>query len=80
MIVSQKTTHPNNCRTLVEFRFPAVVTPITIAAMGSHIAGARKFPLDRISEWKLFAFVEMFITTSTAELPGVTGVDGLKMH
>ena len=26
------------------------------------------------------AFVEMFMTTSTAELPGVTGVDGLKLH
>ena len=26
------------------------------------------------------AFVEMLITTSTAELPGVTGLDGLKLH
>jgi hypothetical protein len=28
----------------------------------------------------LALLVEMFITTSTAESPGVTGVDGLKMH
>ena len=26
------------------------------------------------------ALVEMFKTTATAEFPGVTGVDGLKMH
>jgi hypothetical protein len=53
---------------------------ITIAASGTHIAGGKKFPLTVVSEWALLAVVEMFMTTSTAELPGVTAVDGLKTH
>jgi hypothetical protein len=39
-----------------------------------------EFPFTGISERALFALVEMFMTTSTAEFPGVTGVDGLKTH
>jgi len=54
--------------------------PITIAATGSHIAGGRRFPLIGVSDRTLVPLVEMFMTTSIAELPGVTGVDGLKMH
>ena len=30
--------------------------------------------------WLLLAVVVMFITTFTAEFPGVTGVEGLKTH
>jgi hypothetical protein len=53
---------------------------MTIAASGIHTAGGGKFPFTGISEWAPLALVEMFMTTSTAELPGVTGVDGLKTH
>jgi hypothetical protein len=79
IIVRQKIVQPKNCRVLVAVRFTEALMPITIAAIGSHITGGGKTPLT-VSEWALFAFVEMFMTTSMAELPGVTGADGLKLH
>jgi hypothetical protein len=54
--------------------------PNTIAASGIHISGVGKLPFTGVFKWALFALVEMFVTTSTAEFPGVSGVDGLKMH
>jgi hypothetical protein len=65
---------------LSDFDFPEALAPITIAASGIHITGGGKFPLTAIAERALFALVEMFMTTSTAEFPGVTAVDGLKTH
>jgi hypothetical protein len=53
---------------------------IVMAASGIHIAGGGKSPFAGVSERALFALVEMFMTKSTAEFPGVTGVDGLKTH
>jgi hypothetical protein len=80
IIVRQKTTQPDSCRAFVRVRFPEALAPIIIAATGIQIAGGGKLPFTGTLEWALFAMVEMFMTTSTAEFPGVTGVDGLKMH
>jgi hypothetical protein len=79
IIIKQKTTHSDSRRAFARFRFPEALAPITIAASGIHTADRGKFPFTGISERALFALVEMFIT-STAEFPGVTGVDGLKTH
>jgi hypothetical protein len=75
-MIRQKTMQPKHCRVLVAVRFPEALTPITMAATGSYIVGGGKFFFPGLSDRVLFAFVEMFMTTSTAELTGVTGITG----
>src|SRR3954467_9652617 len=64
---------------LFEDRFPHAPALSTVPS-GSQSASAAKPRPAGLRELALFAIVEMFITTSTAEFPGVTGVEGLNMH
>jgi hypothetical protein len=55
-------------------------TPIAIPTRGSHKAAGERLALAADRNFILLEEVEMLITTSTAEFPGVTVADGLKLH
>ena len=72
--------------TLTRLRFASQVfnrpQPSTIPGNSNHSAYGRKTEarFERNCRLPFFAGVEILITTSTAEFPGVTAVEGLKMH
>jgi hypothetical protein len=51
----------------------------TNAAIGSQITGGGKCPTADACD-RALPLVAIFMTTSTEEVPGVTGVGGLKVH
>jgi hypothetical protein len=65
---------------LSDFDFPKRSRQSQSQPVESTSLVEKSFPSPAFPSWALFALVEMFLTTSTAEFPGVSGVDGLTMH
>ena len=65
--------------TMLAFRLrPSRLNPKPITTAGKRHSDSRT--AARLLTAELEALVEIFSTTSTAELPGVTGLEGLKTH
>ena len=63
---------------------PVFFRPLPVLILPEAITSAGKRHIDKSNAARLLAddplLVEIFSTTSTAEFPGVTGPEGLKMH